>query len=269
MTRLALFSLIIVISLTNYLYAQKRPVHKTNPPTQKVKVNKPERLYEINDFAFVIHVDKYGNSSINIQRKENVTWLTVGQVDDFFNKFRVLQNTKNPSTRSKYLDPIIVVIPDAEAEWGVVIKVMLAARVSYNSRLKVDVGNDNFLLVPGLPDNRETAYVKPNPLTLLVSIGLENQVTLNNESYGSLFDLVPLTNKLREIFVARSDNGVFRVGTNEVEKTVVIKMPLSVKFADVVRFFYALKKTGAQPIGLQIDQLEEPVIERRPLIPIQ
>ncbi len=66
-----------------------------------------------------------------------------------------------------------------------------------------------------------------------------------------------MTTQLSEIFKERDTNGVFREGTNEVEKTVFIKSPRSVKYGDVVKVIDAVKLAGAQPIGLQIDDLTE------------
>jgi biopolymer transport protein ExbD len=62
---------------------------------------------------------------------------------------------------------------------------------------------------------------------------------------------------LTEIFKTRETNGVFREGTNEVEKTIFIKSPTSVRYGDVVKVIDAAKMAGAQPIGLQIDDLTQ------------
>jgi biopolymer transport protein ExbD len=50
---------------------------------------------------------------------------------------------------------------------------------------------------------------------------------------------------------------VFREGTNEVEKTVFIKSPKSVRYGDVIKVIDAAKMVGASPIGLQIDDLTD------------
>ncbi len=100
--------------------------------------------------------------------------------------------------------------------------------------------------------------MKPNPLTLVVAINKDNRViTLNNEPAGSVDGASALTGTLGEIFMARENNGVFREGTNEVEKTIFIKSPTSVRYGDVVKVIDAAKMAGAQPIGLQIDDLTE------------
>ena len=110
--------------------------------------------------------------------------------------------------------------------------------------------------VPAEPKTEQT-NVKANPLTLVVGINRETRaVTLNNEPYGDVSDTEKLTNKLREIFKEREANGAFREGTNEVEKTLFVKSPKLVKYGDVVKVIDAAKVAGAEPIGLQIDDLD-------------
>ncbi len=99
---------------------------------------------------------------------------------------------------------------------------------------------------------------KPNPLTLVVAINKSDlKVTLNNEAMGDVSDASALTNKLTAVFKERETAGVFREGTNQVEKTLLIKSPRSVRYGDVVKVIDAAKQAGAEPIGLQIDDLEQ------------
>ena len=112
--------------------------------------------------------------------------------------------------------------------------------------------------VPAEPKEQQNIEVKPNPLTLVVNIARDTRaVSLNNESAGTVDDAEALTPKLREIFKTRENNGTFKEGTNEVEKTIFIKSPKSVHYGDVVKVIDAAKMAGAQPIGLQIDDLSE------------
>ncbi len=107
------------------------------------------------------------------------------------------------------------------------------------------------------PDEQQ-ANPKPNPLTLVVSINKsDKKVTLNNEDLGDTSNLSGLTDKLKQIFADRTQNNVLREGTNEVEKTLFIKSPRSVRYGEVVNIIDAVKQAGAQPIGLQIDDLSE------------
>jgi biopolymer transport protein ExbD len=112
--------------------------------------------------------------------------------------------------------------------------------------------------VPAEPKDQQEVNVKPNPLTLVVAINRDTRdVTLNNDKAGTLDDPSTLTTRLSEIFKQRENNGVFREGTNQVEKTIFIKSPKSVRYGDVVRVIDAAKIAGAEPIGLQIDDLSE------------
>jgi biopolymer transport protein ExbD len=112
--------------------------------------------------------------------------------------------------------------------------------------------------VPAEPKPEDQTVAKPNPLTLVIGINKsDNVITLNNEAAGDVSDTSALNSKLSQIFKDRENNGVFREGTNEVEKTVFIKSPRSVRYGNVVKVIDAAKTAGAQPIGLQIDDLSE------------
>jgi len=112
--------------------------------------------------------------------------------------------------------------------------------------------------VPAEPKDQQNQKITPNPLTLVVAINRETKaITLNNDPYGDVSDTEKLTNKLREIFKDRENQGAFREGTNEVEKTLFIKSPKSVHYGDVVKVIDSVKIAGAEPIGLQIDDLTE------------
>ncbi len=112
--------------------------------------------------------------------------------------------------------------------------------------------------VPAEPKKQENLEVKPNPLTLVVAINKDTKaVTLNNVAAGDVSDASALTQQLEDIFKQRETNGVFKEGTNEVEKTIFIKSPTSVRYGDVVKVIDAAKVAKASPIGLQIDDLTE------------
>ncbi len=111
--------------------------------------------------------------------------------------------------------------------------------------------------VPAEPKDEQMQNVKPNPLTLVVGINKETKgLTLNNEPYGDVSDTEKLKNKLIEVFKGRENEGAFRENTNEVEKTLFIKSPKAVRYGDVVRVIDAVKTAGAEPVGLQIDDLD-------------
>ncbi len=108
-----------------------------------------------------------------------------------------------------------------------------------------------------LPEPPDKAHepVKPNPLTLVAMLNSDGTLKLNNEDMGMISDPERLENRLREVFKYRENDGVFRVGTNEVEKTVFLKVSKSSKYGDFIKLVEAVKSAGAAPIGIQIDDL--------------
>jgi len=112
--------------------------------------------------------------------------------------------------------------------------------------------------VPAEPKPEDqNVLLKPNPNTLIVFIDKEGKLRLNQDDMGNVADSSGLTNKLSEVFKIREQSGVFRENTNEIEKTVFIKAPRSVKYGEVAKVVDAVKFAGAQPVGLQIDDLEQ------------
>lgn len=113
--------------------------------------------------------------------------------------------------------------------------------------------------VPAEPkEDNKNVILRPNPNTLIVFVSRDGgKLRLNQDDIGDVEDTGPLTSKLQEVFGIRETNGTFREGTNEVEKTVFVKAPKSVKYGDVVKAIDAVKLAGASPIGLQIDDLEQ------------
>ena len=103
--------------------------------------------------------------------------------------------------------------------------------------------------LPAPPINRD---LPPNPLTLVVTIQPDRTLKLNNETnMGTVDDLSPLALRLKTLFEARARNYSYRP-----EKTVFIKAPRHLRYGDVTRVLDGLKATGADPIGLQLDDLK-------------
>jgi biopolymer transport protein ExbD len=112
--------------------------------------------------------------------------------------------------------------------------------------------------VPAEPKpDEQNVLLKPNPNTLIVFLDKDGKLRLNQDDMGNISDSSGLTNKLTEVFKIREQTPIFREGTNEVEKTVFIKSPRSVKYGEVAKVVDAVKFAGAQPVGLQVDDLEQ------------
>ncbi|HEY0460839.1 MAG TPA: biopolymer transporter ExbD [Pyrinomonadaceae bacterium] len=96
---------------------------------------------------------------------------------------------------------------------------------------------------------------RPNPLTLAAMLKSDGTLTLNNEEMGTISAPEKLENKLVEVFKQREANGIFREGTNEVEKTVFLKVSKSSKYGDFIKLVEAVRGAGTEPVGIQFDDL--------------
>jgi biopolymer transport protein ExbD len=111
------------------------------------------------------------------------------------------------------------------------------------------------------PDPR----VQPNDKTLVVTIEPDRTLRLNAlTDMGTVDDLSKLTQKLVALFDERTRNKVYRAEMLDridlpeqvrIEKTVFIKAPRGMAYGQILQVMDGLKGTGAEPIGLQLDDL--------------
>ena len=127
------------------------------------------------------------------------------------------------------------------------------------SRFKADIPTQR-------DPNEDLSKLKPNPLTLVVSISPDLQMKLNQDNIGSVNDTAPLSQKLTQVFQERKSQRAYKVGMEtrtdvpedeRIEKTVFVKAPRSLKYGDVVKVIDAIKGAGANPVGLQVDDLPQ------------
>ena len=135
--------------------------------------------------------------------------------------------------------------------------------------------------IPAVPDpNQVMRPGRPSPLTLVVSLSRDLKFSLNNQdspqlgepcygltqTYGSVSDPQPLVKCLEFLFQRRRDLRAYRPGfetrtdlpeDDRVEKTIFVKGPRSIKYGAVIRAIDSVKGAGANPIGLQIDDLPQ------------
>ena len=117
--------------------------------------------------------------------------------------------------------------------------------------------------VPSPPDR--DANVEPPPYGLVVTIKSDRSLMLNRESdMGSVYDTSKLCATLTDVFQQRRQNHAYKYELRDrvdlpddtrIERTVFIKAPRALPYADVVRVLDGIKGAGATPIGLQIDDL--------------
>jgi biopolymer transport protein ExbD len=112
-------------------------------------------------------------------------------------------------------------------------------------------------LAPTPPDPNQPPPDVANNLTLQVAILPDYKIQLNTKDMGSVNDTGALAATLNQTFKERERLGTVKFGTNEIEKTVFIKAPKSIKYGEVVKVIDAVKGAGANPVGLQLDELDK------------
>lgn len=114
--------------------------------------------------------------------------------------------------------------------------------------------------------NEDLSKLKPNPLTLVVSIASDLSIKLNQDSMGSVNDTSPLALRLSQVFAQRKEQRAYKVGMEtrtdlkedeRIEKTVFVKAPRTLGYGEVVKVIDAIKGAGANPVGLQVDDLPQ------------
>ena len=113
---------------------------------------------------------------------------------------------------------------------------------------------------------KQNDRVTPNPHTLVVSIMSDSRLRLNKEeTAGSIQATENLIKRLEQIFYERTENGVYAEGmelrndlseSEKILKTVFIRAPRTIDYGSVVKVIDAVKISGANPLSLQIDDLE-------------
>jgi biopolymer transport protein ExbD len=271
----------------------------TQTPSKPVEVLGDPSITQPSKYAFVIEIDQNEKISVKVENINGSPFgddSSVSSLSDFFTRMgnqdpgkilaiegeglpmimemgekkptskKTLPAKKQVEQQLSFADIIIKAHPDIS--FVSIIKVADAAR---KSTLQVKIKTSGregapFLYIPRmvLVDPNYSPIIRPNPLTLVVELSADGSIWLNKEKEGSINDLSPLKNRLKAVFKEREANGVFRSGTNEVETSVFIEVPLTANFRQVAKIAEALQEAGATSIVLNID--ESPQTVRKTLI---
>lgn len=117
-----------------------------------------------------------------------------------------------------------------------------------------------------VPQPPPTVPLAPNPLTLVVTIDKDLHLKLNKTGdMGSVNDMSKISLELARTFQERTERHTLNQSlagpvdlpeADRIEKTVFIKAPRSIWYGDVAKVIDGVKVAGANPVGLQIDDLD-------------
>jgi biopolymer transport protein ExbD len=163
---------------------------------------------------------------------------------------------ESPKKSSTTAEPYINVTPLIDVLLVLLIIFMVVTPLK-PSRFKADIPTQR-------DPNEDLSQLKPNPLTLVVTISPDLQLKLNQDDMGSVNDPTALSQRLQAVFQQRKEQRAYKVGMEartdmkddeRIEKTVFVKAPRATKYGDVVKVIDAIKGAGASPVGLQVDDL--------------
>lgn len=97
--------------------------------------------------------------------------------------------------------------------------------------------------VPEKPPENLDPNIQPDPSLLVVTVSKDRKLDLNSQEV----DEVQLGERLKKELSERPTD----------KKTLFIKAPKTINYGYVVQIIDIVKGAGAQPIGLQIDYLDE------------
>ena len=120
--------------------------------------------------------------------------------------------------------------------------------------------------IPQPPPSQQVPPPEPDPLTLVVTIDQDLRLRLNQgDAIGSVNDTGKLSAELARVIQERREKHTYRYEMKDridlplemrIQKTVYIKAPRTVGYGDVVKVIDGVKGAGADPLGLQLDNLD-------------
>ncbi len=121
-------------------------------------------------------------------------------------------------------------------------------------------------LIPEPPQPTQGPPPEGDKLTLVVTIKQDGVLELNkNGDVGSVNDTGKLSAALSELFRKRMESHVYRYDLKDridlpeekrIQRTVFIKAPRSIAYGEVAKVIDGIRGAGAEPVGLQIDELD-------------
>jgi biopolymer transport protein ExbD len=245
--------LLVLTMLIGFSSAQaqkkKRPLKKSASSSPATSINEASRR---EDYVFTVEIDKDSKIKLAVQKSTGSEFLGDTQTTYLLTDFLAKFSNRKPAEK---LNSAIIVKPHPVLKYEEVVSVVKKISSLAMQTIKVEISEDFYVYVPPEMTKKEKTNVKPNPFILIVELDKSMKLRLNEYEMGSLNDLSRLERELKQIFRDRDANGVYRSGTNEIEKRIFLKAPPAVGFFDVIKIIESLRKTGAAPIGLAIDDV--------------
>ncbi len=121
-------------------------------------------------------------------------------------------------------------------------------------------------LIPEPPQPTQGQPPEGDILTLIVTIKQDGALELNKiGNMGSVNDTGKLSAQLADLFQKRLESHTYRYDLKDridlpeekrIQRTVFIKAPKQIAYGEVAKVIDGIRGAGAEPVGLQIDELD-------------
>lgn len=143
---------------------------------------------------------------------------------------------------------------DENTPFNLVTEVIRYVRELEIDRVVLIVGTDTniqtkVLRIPAEDEESTNEKVKAEPLVLATAIAPDGTFELN----GKTQTVESIKKVLNQTFETRKKKRVFKEGRREIEKTTFVYARTQTEFGEVVKFIKEIEKTGANPVGLDVD----------------
>lgn len=245
--------------------AKKKSKKKTVSSVERFENNQLP-VFRSNEYDFYLTIDKDAKTRLSVQIDSELDMMAIGRDNSLLTDFFSLLSPPKANAKSDKKTPLakrnVYIKADSSVNFGVIRQTVKSVEKTGMTNFALLVPDEDFQTAVNfvLPPKKPEITVKPNPLTLVVNIEDGGKLELNTEDAGTINDLSKLENFLGRIFKEREENGVFREGTNEVEKTVFVSVSENTDYGKISSLVRSLVKTGASPIGILLDRTrtEEP-----------
>lgn len=211
-------AVVLILTKDNELYQEEAQL--VEDPMFDLKERKSKRISITKEQL----LEKLKSVSETKETREKIVYLKVDSGAKFENLVSLLRSIRDAGISS------VGLLTEKKPDWS----------AGYRGLLEVELQTREFPMILG----RDMA----NPLTLVATLDESGNLKLNNNSAGDVSNTEDLVRRLSKVFKQRKNNNVFRAGTNEVEKTVLLEASGSSSYSDVVKLVDALRGSRAFPI---------------------
>lgn len=220
-------AVILILTSENELYLEQ--VTLVSDPQFELKEVRLEKISITKEQL----LEKLKGISENTDPEKHIVYLKVDAGTRFDNVQAVLRILRGAGIST------VGLITEKKTEWDAGLKGLFRVELQ---PVPVPVGPD--------------VLVRLSPLFLVAVLDESGNVSINREDFGPISDTLKLENLLSRVIKDRTDQGVFRAGSNEIERTVNLRASGSSRYGDFVKLVDALKGSGAEPIVIALDEPE-------------